>query len=59
LPDSSFAAYGAGFAKNTFLFSLGADMAYGGGFGFYGHLDTRIAASAQSYTGIGGLNYAW
>ena len=59
LPESSFDSYGAGFAKNTFLFSLGADMAYSGGFGFYAHLDTRIAANAQSYTGIGGLNYAW
>jgi fibronectin-binding autotransporter adhesin len=59
LPDSSFTAYGARFAKNSFLFSLGMDLQYGSGFGFYTHFNSKLAANSQSYTGIGGLDFAW
>lgn len=59
LPDSSFVVSGARFAKNSFLFSLGADVQYKSGFGLYLHFDSKIASNSQSYTGIGGLNFAW
>jgi fibronectin-binding autotransporter adhesin len=59
LPASDFTTYGATPAKDSALISLGAQLNNKRGFGLDVHLDSSVAANAQTYTGIAGLNIAW
>ncbi len=59
LPASDFTTYGATPAKDSALISLGAQLNNRRGFGLDVHLDSSVAANAQTYTGIAGLNIAW
>jgi fibronectin-binding autotransporter adhesin len=59
LPNSTFVNYGAGLAKNAGLVSIGVAAQNKAGFGLDFHVDTMVAANSHSYTGIGGLKFAW
>jgi outer membrane autotransporter protein len=59
LPASDFTTYGATPAKDSALISLGAQLKNKRGFSLDVHLDSSVAANAQTYTGIAGINIAW
>lgn len=59
LPSSGFNVYRATAAKDSALVSLGAELEFDSGLSIGTHLDSVIAANAQSYTATAGLGYKW
>ncbi|MCP5410541.1 MAG: autotransporter outer membrane beta-barrel domain-containing protein [Alphaproteobacteria bacterium] len=59
LPDSDFSTYGAPIARDSILFSLGAQVKDRSGLAFGIHLDGSIGSRAQSYVGMADIRWAW